>query len=145
MKTNLISGLLAFVLVGSRTGCRENEEGVAKANTEAATFQSDARTTGPAIKEQKDQAQQKFSDQMKTLDAKMAELKAKAQSAGDKAKAEWETQRPRLEAQRDAAAKKLEELRTSTKETWLETKAKTEAAFAELEKGFKEAWSKLKE
>jgi hypothetical protein len=52
---------------------------------------------------------------MKTIDAKMAELKAKAQSAGEKAKAEWETQRPQLEAQRDAAAKKLDELRISTK------------------------------
>jgi hypothetical protein len=46
---------------------------------------------------------------------------------------------------RDAAAKKLEELKQSSKESWSETSRKAEAAFEELEKGFKEAWAKLKE
>jgi hypothetical protein len=36
-------------------------------------------------------------------------------------------------------------LKQSSKETWAETKTKTEAAFGELEKGFKEAWAKLTE
>jgi DNA anti-recombination protein RmuC len=90
-------------------------------------------------------AQEKLSAQLKVLDAKMAELKAQAQTAGDKAKTEWEQRRPQLEAQRDAAAKKLDELKQTSKETWNETRTKTEAAFAELEKGFKEAWAKLKE
>lgn len=90
-------------------------------------------------------AQEKLSAQLKTLDEKMAGLKARAQSAGQQAKTEWEQRRPQLEAQRDSAAKKLDELKQASKETWDETRTKTEAAFSELEKGFKEAWAKLKE
>ena len=90
-------------------------------------------------------ALQKLSQQLNELDTKMADLKNRAQRAGDEAKAEWEARRPQLEAQREAAASKLQELKQSGKETWEQVRTKTEAAFAELEKGFKEAWSKLKE
>jgi chromosome segregation ATPase len=89
--------------------------------------------------------QEKLSAQLKTLDAKMAELKVRAQNAGEKAKTEWEQRRPQLEAERESAAKKLDELKQTSKEAWDETRTKTEAAFSELEKGFKEAWAKLKE
>jgi|SRR5688500_16635952 hypothetical protein len=99
----------------------------------------------PAVTNDRATAQEKLSAQLKTLDAKMADLKAEAQSAGEKAKAEWEQRRPQLEAQRESAAKKLDELRQASKETWDETRSRTEAAFSELEKGFKEAWAKLKE
>ena len=94
---------------------------------------------------QRSNTQEKLSAQLDSLDARMAELKERAQRAGDQAKAEWAARRPQLEAQREAAAKKLEELKQSSKETWSETSRKTEAAFEELEKGFKEAWARLKE
>jgi Skp family chaperone for outer membrane proteins len=110
------------------------EEAGARAGASSASPEAERSTT-----------QQKLSNQLNELDAKMAELKQRAQRAGDQAKAEWEARRPQLEAQRDAAAKKLEELKQSGKESWAETSKKAEAAFGELEKGFKEAWARLKE
>lgn len=128
----------AAVLVG----CKPTADNVPKANEPGVPRpQASAR----AVEDERSTAQQKLSAQLNGLDAKMADLKARAQRAGDQAKAEWEARRPQLEAQRDSAAKKLEEMKQSSKETWAETKTKTEAAFGELEKGFKEAWAKLKE
>jgi hypothetical protein len=132
-------------------GCRQNDQRVPRASDSDKTtgLQRDARdhaaTTADTFAEQKQKAEAKMSSELNDLDARMADLKAKAQSAGDKAKAEWEVQRPKLEAQRAEAAKKFEELKASTRETWDEVSRKTQAAFGELEKGFKDAWARLKE
>ena len=138
MKKCIILAIGAAVLVGCKPANdkvpRAGESSEARAETPARSAEADRTTT-----------QQKLSSQLDDLDAKMADLKARAQRAGDQAKAEWEARRPQLEAQREAAAKKLEELKQSSKESWSETSRKAEAAFVELEKGFKEAWAKLKE
>lgn len=123
------------------TGCQPTSDKVPKAQDASAP-----RVEAPAVAtNDRTTAQEKLSAQLKILDAKMADLKAQAQSAGEKAKTEWEQRQPQLEAQRETAAKKLDELKQTSKETWDETRTKTEAAFSELEKGFKEAWAKLKE
>lgn len=146
IKTTLI---LAAVLACVAAGCRESDPRVPKAEGDTTTLEQDVRgkisDAGATFDEQKRRAEVKMSEELKDLDAKMAELKAKAQTAGDKAKAEWETQRPKLEAQRAEAAKRLDEIKASTKETWAEVSSKSEAAFDELRKGFKEAWAKLTE
>jgi hypothetical protein len=134
----MVVALVALGLVG----CRPASDKVPKAS-ESTTPTAVGAAQSPT--NDRSAAQQKLSGELNELDAKMANLKAQAQRAGDKAKAEWEAQRPQLEAQRDAAAKKLEELKQSSKEAWDQTRQKTEAAFTELEKGFKEAWNKLKE
>jgi len=103
------------------------------------------RVDSASFEEQKTNAEAKLSTKLNDLDTKMAELKQKAQAGSDKAKAEWEAQRPKLEAQRAEASKKLDELKASTKETWEQVKTKTDAAFSELEQGFKNAWARLKE
>jgi hypothetical protein len=139
MKTAIIL-LPAMVFL---LGCRPTSDKVPKAE-QAAVPQTSSRTDITSTNERATVVQ-KLSTELNELDTKMADLKAKAQKAGEQAKAEWETQRPRLEAQRDAAAKKLDELKVSSKEVWDQTRTKTEAAFAELQKGFKEAWAKLKE
>jgi DNA anti-recombination protein RmuC len=138
MNKMIILAISAAVFVG----CKPANDRVPRAEGS-----SDARTETPArpAEAERSTTQQKLSSQLDDLDAKMADLKARAQRAGDQAKAEWEARRPQLEAQRDAAAKKLEELKQSSKESWSETSRKAEAAFEELEKGFKEAWAKLKE
>src|SRR5262245_49260767 len=130
----LMPALLALLL----SGCRPANDKVPQADNATAPR---AEVTAPDKSASADRAsaQEKLSAKLKELDATMADLKARAQRAGDKAKAEWETHRPALEAQRDTAAKKLEELKQSGKEGWEQTRNKTEAAFAELEKGFKEA------
>jgi hypothetical protein len=135
--------ILAAVTVATMLGCKPADERVPRAGNAAApqvdTAAPSASTTDRV------EAQDKLAAALKKIDAQMADLKARAQTAGDQAKAEWEARRPQLETQRDAASKKLDELKVSSKETWGETRTKTEAAFAELEKGFKEAWAKLKE
>jgi DNA anti-recombination protein RmuC len=138
MRNTTTLGLILAII--TTLGCKPASDKVPQAEDASAP-----RVENPSAANDRATTQEKLSAQMKTLDAKMAELKAQAQNAGDKAKQEWEQRRPQLEAQRESAAKKLEELKQTTKETWDETRTKTEAAFAELEKGFKEAWAKLKE
>ena len=116
MKIMAIIGVACSVLW--LTACRPTSDKVPKAD-ESAAPRASASTT---ITNDRTSAQEKFSGELKDLDAKMADLKAQAQRAGDKAKAEWEARRPQLEAQRDAAAKKLDELRQSSKEAWTETR-----------------------
>jgi chromosome segregation ATPase len=130
-------------------GCKPTSDKVPKADEPSAPRpQASAprsQTSDRANSDDRTVTQQKLSQELNDLDKTMADLKARAQRAGDQAKAEWETRRPQLEAQRDDAAKKLDELKQASKETWDQTRTKAEAAFSEVEKGFKEAWSKLKE
>ena len=134
--------LIACAAAAFLSGCKPTSDKVPKAN-EPTTPRPEV--SARAGEDERSTTQQKLSAQLNDLDAKMAELKVRAQRAGDQAKSEWEARRPELEAQRDAAAKKLEEMKQSSKETWAETKTKADAAFGELEKGFKEAWVKIKE
>ena len=134
--------LVLALAITAVIGCKPTSDKVPKADSMTPRVES---PSGLSATNDRATAQEKFSAQLKELDTKMADLKARAQSAGDQAKAEWEQRRPQLEAQREAAAKKLDELKQSSKETWDETRTKAEAAFGELEKGFKEAWAKLKE
>ena len=141
MKTLAIVPLAIAAAVLS--GCKPTDDRVPRAGEPPAPR---VETTAPSTAAtDRTKSQDKFDAALKNLDAKMAELKARAQTAGDQAKAEWEARRPQLEAKREAAAKKLDELKASSKETWEETRTKTEAAFGELEEGFKDAWAKLKE
>jgi hypothetical protein len=135
--------LILVLAITAGTGCRPTSDKVPKADNSTTPRVETPR--GLSATNDRATAQEKFSAQLKELDTKMAELKARAQRAGDQAKTEWEQRRPQLEAQRESAAKKLDELKQSSKETWDETRTKAEAAFGELEKGFKEAWAKLKE
>ena len=134
--------LLAAMMCAFVAGCKPTSDKVPKADQPTARTEASA---GGSATNDRTAAQQKLSAQLSEIDAKMAELKARAQTAGSQAKAEWEAHRPQLEAQREAAAKKLDELKQSSKEAWDQTRTKTDAAFSELEKGFKEAWAKLKE
>jgi hypothetical protein len=134
--------MVGMVCATAFVGCEPGSDKVPRAGESVAGSES---RTPTATDNERSATQQKLSEQLNQLDARMAELKTRAQRAGDQAKAEWEARRPQLEAQRDAAAKRLEELKQSSKETWAETSRKTDAAFQELEKGFKEAWSKLTE
>ena len=138
------SALIFLAMAAALCGCKPSDDRVPRADEKnVPRVQSSASSN--ADTSDRVAAQEKLSSSLKDMDAKLADLKAKAITAGDQAKAEWEARRPQLEAQRDAAAKKLDELKASSKETWDETRTKTEAAFAEIEKGFKEAWAKIKE
>lgn len=140
---NTATMMVAVLATATLLGCRPASDKVPKAdNPPRPQVETSARAGNG---EDRTNAQQKLSQQLNDLDAKMADLKARAQRAGDQAKVEWEARRPQLEAQRETAGKKLQELKQSGKETWEQTRTKTEAAFAEVEKGFKEAWTKLKE
>ena len=114
---NTTTLVLALGIIAA-AGCKPTSDKVPKAQetptprAEGSAAATDDRTT----------AQEKLSAQLKVLDAKMADLKARAQSAGQQAKTEWEQRRPQLEAQRDSAAKKLDELKQASKETWDETR-----------------------
>lgn len=128
-----------------QTGCRESDQRIPRADSPDARPEATDSSTRSSFEAEKERAEKALSEQLAGVDKRMEELKQRANSASEKAKAEWEEQRPKLEAQRAEAQKKLEELRATSKEKWNEVKPKAEAAFEELEQGFKNAWSKLKE
>src|SRR5687768_4704192 len=91
-------------------GCKPTSDNVPKANEPSVPSPQVSASTA---EDERSKTQQKLSAQLNDLDAKMADMKARAQRAGDQAKAEWEARRPQLEAQRESAAKKLEEMKQS--------------------------------
>src|SRR5688572_2143883 len=112
--------IILMACAAAFAGCKPANDKVPQAGEPA--IPRTETTVPPATSDtQRSNTQQKLSAQLDSLDVKMAELKDRAQRAGDQAKAEWTARRPELEAQREAAAKKLEELKQSSKETWSET------------------------
>jgi predicted transcriptional regulator len=141
MKTNMIATALVAGL--ALVGCKPENTKVPQADSPAVTPKVEAsRSTATSDRAA---AEQRLSNELKSVDAKMAELKAQAQRAGDKAKSEWEARRPQLEAQREALAKKLDEVKNASQETWREMQPKLEAALSELNNGFKDAWARIRE
>jgi chromosome segregation ATPase len=76
--------------------------------------------------------QQKLEAQMKELDGKLDELKAKAQQATAEIRADTEKQLQVLSDKRAAAHAKLLELRQRTEDAWEDLNGGTEKAWGEM-------------
>ncbi|HWN97041.1 MAG TPA: hypothetical protein VNT99_18570 [Methylomirabilota bacterium] len=88
------AGIMGAISMALLVGCEPANDKVPKAG-EPMTPQ--AGTVGAAEStNERTSAQQKLSDQLSALDSKMAELKTRAQKAGDEARSEWEAGRPQL-------------------------------------------------
>jgi len=84
------------------------------------------------ITQQKDRWRKSYSDKLSKFDKQLADLKAKSSAAGDKATSDWHKALAQLEQKKDSAAQKLEQFKTNT-----------ETAFADLEKSFKDTFSRF--
>jgi hypothetical protein len=88
--------------------------------------------------------QEKFAAELREWDAKVDELKAKADKATAEAKIEYCEQIEALQAKQLAAQTKLDELRTTGEQTWDELKPGLEQAWLELKTAVDHAVSKIK-
>jgi len=144
-------GILALSVMVSMTGCGKEQRTVA-ASTNAPAGKVDklkeqARnvitTTRDYLALQKGRWQKSYSDKLSEFDKQLADLKAKSSQAGDKARSEWSKALSQLEQKRGLAAQKLEQFKNASADRWQELRKNTETAFADLEKSFKDTFSRF--
>ncbi len=81
--------------------------------------------------------------QLKDLEPQIAELKKKAEDAGEKTRARLAPQLEQLEQKHAALRKKMDKLSTSTREAWGDVSKGMDAAMDDLKKAYKDAKSRF--
>jgi chromosome segregation ATPase len=92
----------------------------------------------------KQEFQQKLEAQLREWDAKLDELKTKAQEAKSEIKADYEKQLEVLSDKRATAQAKIQELRLRTEDAWEDLKGGTEKAWDEMRKALDQIASRFK-
>ena len=103
-------------------------------------------TTGAYLLRQKDQLQKSLAEKMTNFDRQLSDLKAKSDQAGGRARFQWTNTLTQLQQKKRVAADKLEQLKqlkNSSADKWQDFKAGAEAAFADLEKAFQDAFTRF--
>ena len=145
------TGILALSVLLSLAGCGKEEKPVA-ASTNAPMgnvdkFKEQARnavtTTKDYLAQQRGRWQKSYSDKLYEFDKELADLKARSSQAGDKARSEWNKALSQLEQKKESAAQKLEQFKNASADRWQELKTNAETAFADLEKSFKDTFSRF--
>ena len=145
------TGLLALSVMLSLAGCGKEQKAVAASTNAPAgnvdKLKEQARnavtTTKGYLAQQKDRWQKRYSDKLSEADKRLADLKAKTSQAGQKARSELDKALSQLEQKKESAAQKLEQLKNAGADRWQELRTNAETAFADLEKSFKDTFSRL--
>ena len=136
--------LLMPVLLGlslALSACEKKEEAAPPATSEGVKQEATAATG--AAEEQAKQMRNEFvakaQQEMDELNAKLAELKTKAQTLTGEAKVRIDQQLKSLEQEQKTAAQKLGDLRAATGEKWNELKAGVSESVDRFKKSVKTA------
>jgi len=122
----------ALVGVGLLVGC----------NT-AAGVKADSRQAADYTYDKKEEYQRKLAAEMKELDVKIDELKAKAGRASDSVKAEFAKDMEALDRQKAVLAQKMEAVKSSSASGWNEVKAGANSAMDSVKQTYEKAKAKL--
>ena len=122
----------ALVGVGILMGC----------NT-AAGVKEDSRQAADYTYDKKEEYQRKLAAEMRELDVKIDELKAKAGRASDSVKAEFARDMEALDRQKAVLAQKMEAVKTSSASKWDEVKAGANSAMDSVKLTYEKAKAKL--
>jgi hypothetical protein len=142
------TGILALSVMLSLAGCGKAQKSVAT-STNAPSGNVDrlkvqtrnvVTTTKDYLAQQKDWWQKHYSDKLSEFDKQLADLKAKS---SDKARSEWNKALSQLEQKKATAAQKLEQFKNAGADRWQELKTNAETGFADLEKSFKDTYSRF--
>ena len=145
------TGILVLSVMLSLAGCGKEPKSVAT-STNAPTGNVDklkeqarnaVTTTRDYLAQRKSRWQKSYSDKLSVFDKQLADLKAKSSRAGDKARSEWNKTLSQLEQKKELAAQKLEQFKNASADRWQELKTNAETAFADLEKSFKDTFSRF--
>ena len=145
------TGILALSLILSLAGCGKKPNAVATSTNALSgnvdKLKEQARnavtTTKDYLAQQKGHWQKRYSDELSEADKQLADLKAKTAQAGQKARSELEKVLSQLEQKKESAAQKLEQFKNASADRWQELKTNAETAFADLEKSFKDTFSRF--
>jgi len=145
------TGILALGVLLCLAGCG-NQQKAAVASTNSLSGNVDkvkeqARNAVTATKDflaqQKGHWQKSYSDKLSEFDKQLAELKSKSVQAGDKARSEWSHVLFQLEQKQASAAQKLEQIKNAGTDRWQQLRTNAETSFADLEKSFKDSFSRF--
>jgi len=89
--------------------------------------------------QKKDEYAKALRQKLDELDTSLEDLKQKAGTLTDEAKARWEANRPELERKREDLNKKLDELEASSGDAWEHVKDGLDSAWNDLKKAADEA------
>ena len=123
---------IAFVGLSLVTGC----------NT-ASGVKQDSRQAADYTYEKKEEYQRDLTAQMKELDVKIDELKAKAARASDAVKAQFARDMEALDRQKAVLAEKMEAVKTSSASKWDEVKTGANSAMDSVKQTYEKAKAKL--
>ena len=123
---------IALVGLSLLTGC----------NT-AAGVKQDSREAADYTYEKKEEYQRDLAAQMKELDVKIDELKAKAARANDAVKAQFARDMETLDRQKAVLAEKMEAVKTSSASGWSEVKSGANSAMESVKQTYEKAKAKL--
>jgi predicted small secreted protein len=93
--------------------------------------------------EKKEEYQRALSAQMRELDAKTDELKAKAGRASDSVKAEFNRNMESLDRQKAVLNEKMEAVKSSTASGWNQVKAGADSAMNSVKQAYEKAKANL--
>lgn len=125
MRTLISIGLLA---VAALEGC----------NT-AAGVKEDSRQAADYTYEKKEEFQRSLANQMRELDVKIDELKAKAARASDAVKAQFARDMEVLDRQKAVLAQKMDAVKASSASGWNEVKAGANSAMDSVKQTYEKA------
>jgi predicted small secreted protein len=115
---------------------------LAGCNTVAGVKQ-DSRQAADYTYEKKEEYQRDLAAQMKELDVKIDELKAKAGRASDSVKAQFARDMEALDRQKVVLAEKMEAVKSASASKWDEVKAGANSAMDSVKQTYEKAKAKL--
>ena len=108
-----------------------------------AGVKEDSRQASDYTYEKKEEYQRALAGQMRELDAKIAQLKAKAARASDAVKAEFSRDMEVLDRQKAVLAQKMEAVKDSSASAWSDVKAGANSAMDSVKQTYEKAKAHL--
>lgn len=143
--------LVAMALAGVATtaAAQDNANETGDEQSASAELSEETREAWQAFKdyghEQQEEAVAAGEQALDAIDAKIDDLEASADEAGDEAAQRWERRKSELQDQRDALAEDLEELREAGADTYEDAKAEVVERYDETTDELADAWDDLTE
>ena len=109
----------------------------------ASGVKEDSRQAADYTYEKKEEYQRKLTAEMRELDVKIDELKAKAGRASDSVKAEFARDMEALDRQKAVLAEKMEAVKSSSASKWDDVKAGANSAMDSVKQTYEKAKAKL--
>ena len=154
MNRSTIRSTLVLSALTLTAGCEKGREPSPRDSAAASTDRVDkskvdardtATTTSAYLVQQKENLQKVLGDRMADVEKQISNLKGKTGQASEAARSEWTRTLAELQQKKRVAAEKLDQLKESGMDKWQGLKVAAEAAFADLEKGLKDAFGRSKQ